>query len=246
MIKNILQKIWLKTNEIDVYLKCLYYWSINIKKLLEETKIARTQIYPIVNSLVEKWLISELIWNNSKTYIAEDISVLKKHLIAEKQSIEAHLNIIDWSREDLEKLVNIDNNKIKIRYYENKEWVDQIYNIAFKKDFDCFSDLWRVNKFFPGSFIWIWSIEKLKWKKNRNILTNNAVWKWWFEETKNLDWIETKLLTLWQEITVDMILWEDHIAYISFTWGVLSWTVINNPDIYHSAKLQFELLWDKL
>lgn len=246
MLKNLLKNIWLSENEINVYLSCLKIWVTDARKIIEDTKIARTQIYPILSNLWKKSLISEVIWGDKKKYIAEDISAIKNLLLQEKELLNAKIKMIDTNASEFEKFIDIDKYKTITKYYEDKQWVQKIYDSAFLWDFDCFSDLWRVNKYFPWSNVWIWSINKLKKVKSRNILSNNAVAQWWISETKNISWIETKLLDIWQEIKVDKILYDNKVAYISFTKWIISWIVIENKDIYESAKLQFKLLWDRL
>jgi hypothetical protein len=156
------------------------------------------------------------------------------------------MKLIDENKDVFEWMMQIEDNTSYVKYYETEKWVQEIYDLALKDNFDCFSDLARVSKYFPGTFVWIWSIDKLKGIKNRNILTNNETAQWWIEQTSSLSNIESKLLWQGQEIKVDYILWNWYVAYISFLWGNVHGILIKNKDVYDSMKLQFDLLWNKL
>lgn len=243
MLHDLLQQIWLTKNESLIYSKLLNLGPTEASRIASETGIARTQTYRVLEDLMEKWLISEVIWNEKKVFIAEDISVLKKYLQKEREMIDAKMQLIEGSEEELSNLVDTEKYKTSVKYFDGVEAVSAIYEQAFEEEFDCFSDLGRVNKHFPGSFVGVGSLDKLKDIRCRNILTNNAVGKWWLEETEWLSNVSTKLLPIDQEVTIDMIIWKNHVSYVSFTNDIVNAVLMQNPDIYRSAKLQFDLLW---
>ncbi len=246
MLQSVLKNIWLTEKEVQVYMYCLQAKIIEPKKVVESTKIARTQAYAILESLSQKWLLSEIIWGSSKKFVVEDMSILKKFIQNERDKLKLQMKLIDENKDVFEGMMQAEDNTSYVKYYENEKWVQEIYDLALKDDFDCFSDLARVSKHFPWTFVGIGSVDKLKWIKNRNILTNNETAEWWKEQTSSLSNIETKVLPLGQEVKVDYLLGNGYIAYISFLWGNVSGILIKNRDIYESMKLQFDLLWHKL
>lgn len=246
MLQSVLKNIWLTEKEVQVFMYCLQSKMIEPKRVIESTGIARTQVYAILDSLAKKGLISEIIWGSSKKFVVEDMSVLKKFIQNEREKLKLQMELIEENKDVFEWLMQAEDETSYVKYYENTKWVQEIYDLALKDDYDCFSDLARVSKYFPGTFVGVGSIDKLKWIKCRNILTNNETANWWIEQTSSLQGVQTKVLPQGQEIKVDYILGNGYIAYISFLGGNVHGILIKNKDVYDSMKLQFDLLWHKL
>jgi len=245
MLKSVLKDIGLTKNETTVYLESVKQGPTEAIKLVQETGIARTQMYAILRDLMKKWLISEVVWNRKKIYTPEDISRFKEYLVSKRKSIEERIDLVVEKENEVQELLNVEQVKTQVKYYEGRKGVEKVYAKAFAGDFYCFSDLARVETYFPDSFAGAKSKESFVGNKGKCVLTENPTAKRWVKETKDLD-IETKLLDKKKEITIDMILYENTVVYISFTEGTITAVVISNPDIYASAKLQFDLLWERL
>lgn len=246
MLQSVLKNIGLTEKEVEVFMYCLKSKMIEPKKVVESTWVARTQVYAILDSLAKKWLISEIIGWASKKFVVEDMSVLKKFIQNEREKLKLQMQLIEENKDVFEWLMQAEDETSYVKYYESEKWVKEIYDLALKDDYDCFSDLARVSKYFPGTFVGVWSIDNLKWIRCRNILTNNETAHWWKEQTSSLSNVETKVLPIGQEIKVDYILWNGYVAYISFMSGNVHGILIKNKDIYESMKLQFDMLWHKL
>jgi hypothetical protein len=246
MLQSVLKNIGLTEKEVEVFMYCLKSKMIEPKKVIESTGIARTQVYTILNSLSKKWLISEIIGWQSKKFVVEDMSVLKKFIQSEREKLKLQMKLIDENKDVFEWLMQAEDETSYVKYYESEKGVKEIYDLALQDDYDCFSDLARVSKHFPGTFVGVWSLDNLKGVRCRNILTNNETAQWWKEQTSSLPNVETKVLPMGQEIKVDYILGNGYVAYISFMGWNINGILIKNRDIYESMKLQFDILWHKL
>lgn len=75
--ENIISKIWLSENQTKIYLDLLNNWSSNIVEISRRISIHRPIIYKTIPSLVEIWLISEVLKWKRKNYKAESPENLK-------------------------------------------------------------------------------------------------------------------------------------------------------------------------
>ena len=85
MNTKILENLWLNKIEIEIYLKLL-----NLSEISKQTWINRPQIYSTLPSMIESWLISEILKGKRKYYIAWNPKILKDYL----NKIENDFNFI--------------------------------------------------------------------------------------------------------------------------------------------------------
>ena len=71
MEKKFLQDIGLDNKEIDIYLGLLQVDSSSVLELSKKTKILRTSIYSVLDSLIEKGLVSEIKKGKKSYFQAE-------------------------------------------------------------------------------------------------------------------------------------------------------------------------------
>ena len=84
-VKTLLQHLGLAEKEIEVYFGALRLGSTTIIKLANETGISRTGIYPIIQNLTIKGLMSTQLEGWKVRYIAENPSKLKS-ILDQKQA----------------------------------------------------------------------------------------------------------------------------------------------------------------
>src|SRR3990167_3433384 len=84
--ENLLVKVGLTKNEALMYLAIIELGECTSGEIIKEAKIRTGRIYDILNSLIEKGLISYIIRNNTKHFLAADPSRLLDYLkIREEQ-----------------------------------------------------------------------------------------------------------------------------------------------------------------
>lgn len=121
MDSTILKEIGLTDNEIRVYLVMLEEDENLASKIAEKTKINRSLMYTILNNLMEKGMVSYVIKENRKYFMATDpekiLDVLKEKEEAIKKQEEDVKKIIP----DLRKLKLPKKEEIKVEIYKGKE-----------------------------------------------------------------------------------------------------------------------------
>lgn len=103
-----------------VYTALLELGEANISALVKKSGIKRTTVYAVVETLHQKGLIGISKKKKRTFYFAEDPRILKKQLGEKLQKLEQVLP-------ELLSVMNVLSRKPKIRYYEGKSGIQQVY-----------------------------------------------------------------------------------------------------------------------
>lgn len=134
MISEKLQKIGLNEKEAKIYASLLELGETSIQRVSKKSKIKRTTIYNIIDTLKEKGLVSTIIKKKRKYYVASDPRELEFKLEEQKQSLK---NLMP----ELLSITNLIDKKPKIKFFEGEEGLKEIY-------------LDTLN--YPGTPLWAW------------------------------------------------------------------------------------------
>ncbi len=118
--KKVLINLGLSEKEAAVYLSSLALGPTTVAKIAQHSKINRTTIYPLINSLQSKGLFSLEIRAWKKFHVAKDPKQLKILMEDRKRELEEELP-------NLLSLYNFTGNESSIKYYEGIEAVKSIY-----------------------------------------------------------------------------------------------------------------------
>jgi len=119
-IKPTLKQFGLKNKEIDVYLATLELGISSASQISKKADIIRTTIYDIMSNLMQKGLIGQTQKGKKRLFYAEEPEKLKKLLQEKEEQLKEILPI-------LKSLYSTAGTKPKIRYYEGKEGLKEVY-----------------------------------------------------------------------------------------------------------------------
>ncbi|MEE9525383.1 MAG: helix-turn-helix domain-containing protein, partial [Candidatus Woesearchaeota archaeon] len=88
MIQETLKKVGLTTQESRVYLKLLTLQEARTGLLCKETKIASSNIYKILDSLIKKGLVSYRVQNNIKVFMPSSPEALNELFLKKEKKLE--------------------------------------------------------------------------------------------------------------------------------------------------------------
>jgi HTH-type transcriptional regulator, sugar sensing transcriptional regulator len=92
---HIIEKLGFTTNETKVYLALIKHKSCTIQQIAKSTNVHRRNIYDVINRLIEKGMVCEIVNSTGSLYKAFDpnkIESIYNHKIKELQSILPDLN----------------------------------------------------------------------------------------------------------------------------------------------------------
>ncbi|KKQ04014.1 MAG: Transcriptional regulator, TrmB [Candidatus Moranbacteria bacterium GW2011_GWF1_36_4] len=208
-----LQSIGLEEKEAKIYLAALELGSTNIQDLAEKADIKRSTVYEILKKLEPMGLITESIKGKRKTYIASGPEKLKKN-IKEKEQLINHI------LPELKSLNNTGNIKPKITYYEGRDGLRQIYNLALEtttKKVDWVSPIRAVMDTVGEKFL-------------EEYIEKRAKEKYWIPPP-GID------------IPNTMAIWDNKVAVISTRKEGFGF-IIESTDYTRSMKVFYDLLWN--
>lgn len=125
MLQQELIKLGLNEKEVKIYLALLELGEGNIQQISKKSKVKRTTVYDIIESLKEKGLLGQTTRKKRIYYLAEDPRKLEDNLEDKK-------NIFRKVLPELLSITNILDKKPKIKYYEGGEGIKEVYRDTLK------------------------------------------------------------------------------------------------------------------
>ena len=123
MIKKFLQNIGLSDKEIQVYLELLRVESSSILDLSKNTHILRTSIYPIIETLEEKNLVSKIKKGKKIQFQAEAPERIGAYIESQKIKLEEQSQLANDFIPQLKSLAHQTGEKPVIKIYEGREGI---------------------------------------------------------------------------------------------------------------------------
>ncbi len=120
MLKNTLETIGLSDKEARIYLANLELGETSVERLAKKSKIKRTTVYDVIESLAEKGLIGSTIKNKKHYYFATDPRELEDKLEEKKLLLKKSLP-------ELLSITNLIDKKPRIKFYEGVEGIKEVY-----------------------------------------------------------------------------------------------------------------------
>ncbi|MCX6745516.1 MAG: hypothetical protein NTX00_00690 [Candidatus Parcubacteria bacterium] len=124
-IKQKLEEIGLVGKKADVYLAILQLGKATVVQIAKKAQIKRPTSYDILEDLLAKNLISQSFSGKKRYFAAEPPEALKSLVKKQEEKIDQLLP-------ELTSLYNITPHKPKIRYFEGREGLRQIYEEILK------------------------------------------------------------------------------------------------------------------
>ncbi len=188
MKKEILLKIGLSGNEADIYLALLSLEPSLVSKIVEKTKINRTNIYDRLERLIDKGLVSYIIKNNRKYFYAAKPERIVRYLEEKEDKIKEEKEIILKLLPELEKIQPIIKEEI-VEVYEGKEGLKTILEdiIRSKKDILTYGsegNFSRILKFYFKHYLNRLEKSRIKMKVIFNYDDTKKTFDWKFAEAR--------------------------------------------------------------
>ncbi|HEX8974083.1 MAG TPA: helix-turn-helix domain-containing protein [Patescibacteria group bacterium] len=124
-IKQVLQQFGLAGKKADVYLAALELGSSSVIEIARKAQIKRTTCYDILHDLMTEGLISETTKGKKRLFVGEDPEKIQRNL---KNKEKLFSEILP----QLQSINNTRGSKPKIRFYEGKEGLKEVYDDTTK------------------------------------------------------------------------------------------------------------------
>lgn len=236
---KIFKNLGFNQKETDVYLACLEIGKASVIQLAKKAKIKRTTTYNIINSLIERGLLSKHEDRKGQKFSAEPP--------------EKVLSLLQQSEKDLKKLIpelsaltSAESEfKPEVKFYEGKEGLKAVY-------WDSLTSCQRGDEiagYFTEDPVNVFP-EYIQERVSRGIrgkaiaANSEAIRKHTKNDKKELR--QTKLVNSHElPVSIEMNIYKDKVSFMNYR-GSYFGVIIKSPQIAKSEKAIFELLWKKI
>ena len=250
MDEGILQKIGLDKVEIKTYLALLELGISPTGEIVKKSRIPSSRIYNVLESLMEKGLVSYTIIKNTKYYkshnpnrLKDIIANKKKQLLEEEKSLMQFLPNLEKTYLSGQKLESREEQKIQT--FEGiagiKTALENVLNILEKDEtFIVFGAPRIGNEKLHGFFNDFHKRRAKKGIKYKVIYNYDA--KEYGKERKNYPLTKVKYLS--KELSTPSVFWifDEYVALVVFSNEPIA-LVIKNKEIKESFVAYFNLIW---
>ena len=240
-IKGVLQQFGLTGKKADVYLAALELGSSSVIEIAKKAQIKRTTCFDILQDLMTEGLISETIKGKKRLFVGEDPEKIQRNLKNKERLFSEILP-------QLQSIHNVKGSKPKIRFYEGKEGLKEVYADTLKYKTELLG-------FFSEDVIRVlgmeWSLDYLAKRKRhgiwaRGIVPSTSLVMEKFvakdlEQLRMTKVIDAKKYPFSIEIN---IYGHQKVALMSAKEEI--GLIVEGAEIHSTMKLIFELIWDLL
>jgi sugar-specific transcriptional regulator TrmB len=229
-----LKELNLNDNEIRVYLATLSLGSSKVSEIAKRSGLIRTTTYAILNSLINKGLVSVVIKNDITFFQAADPNQLVNILDEKKKKISSILPYL----EQIKKTIN---NKHKVELFEGRDGLKTVFNDLVAKEGETIKIIGFSGKFirFSESYSDIYYRKKKENKITSLVITdekdrattNKKVVNSEFRYVTNLD------------ADSEIFIYNNKIAMVSLKEDDLNGIIIENEEIFKLQSILFDKLW---
>lgn len=242
MLEKELLKAGFSDKEARVYLASLELGETSIGRLAKKSGVKRTTVYLAIESLKEKGYISSIKKRNKTVFFAEDPRKLHELMEDNKKSIDKIIpELLSFS--------NSIDKKPKIRYFEGKEGIKEIYKETLKypnqEMCSWFSEsAYNFDEKFFSDFYWAERTKKRIWV--RAIVPDNKKTREMIEKNDQKYIRKSKLVKSEKfKMPVDITLYSDNQVGL-FSYEEELGVIIESKKIQESLKSIFEVMWELL
>lgn len=234
-----LKKIGLNKSELKVYMHLLANGLSSPPQIAAATGIARTNIYHLIDDLLERGLIEEQLKRKRKIYLARDPEAILRSIERQKEAVERLLP-------ELRALYKVQKNQPVIRFYDGVDELMEIFDQTLQAK--QILGIASTEQLFGLSSNYFAKKYPLEIKKReisfRDILTYESG-KDAAKRTKVAmgGLYEYRLLKSdFGNPACDILIWDDKIALMTLNEPVFG-TVLTSKTLADMFRVMFEIMW---
>jgi len=236
-IQSLLEDIGLKPREVEVYLALLELGEASVQKVAIKAGLQRPNCYAVLESLTQKGLANQLSKSGSLHYTAEDPTRLTGLL-------EERLKALDTFLPQLRSIHNSAPSKPKVRFYEGKESINQLYQDVLGKSerYDCIycpedlEPVWGLNYITQFGFLAAEHGMKIRELVGGNLRPVPYEVKY-RKPRQEIRYLAPEVI-----VQTDLILFANSVALVSYKPNMHA-LVIEGSGIVRTIQTMFDLIW---
>jgi sugar-specific transcriptional regulator TrmB len=249
------ERAGLSSKEASIYVALLMTGGAYPSKIAEITKLNRTTIYKILDTLAIRGLVTELEKRNKLFYQVESPKNLGRFAGSQITVAKRHLESAEVVMPVLEGLFSHAENKPIVRFYDGQEGVLRVYedHVSVNEGYEmlAFSNTSDLMKFLPDDF----RLRYIK-KKEKLAITTRAILPDQEIDVKYNEKIYAKFpKTIWPNLKhiprkmfpykSDLTIYgKNKVSIINFNEPQFAGTIIEDQTVHDMMAMIFELSWN--
>jgi len=239
-INKQLEEIGLGGKKADVYLAILQLGKSPVLQIAKKAKIKRPTTYDILEDLVAKNLVSQTFEGKKRLFVAEDPKNLKVMIKKQEEKVDEVLP-------ELDSFFNLTTHKPKIRYYEGREGIIQIYEELLKvqkKEHFYIGSIKEMIDVFGKEYMEDWVKRRIKAKIKTSgirIKSKEAKIKEWGTGKKYLRELKFFPIAVKEDIS-NILIFDNKVAIVS-ALGESYGLIIESKELALTMKYIWKVLW---
>lgn len=248
-IKPNLSALGFTDNEIEIYVLLLSIWQSPASSISKRTKIKRVTVYAVLDSLLDKWLITSISKNNTKFFSALNPNKIKDFFIQKIEKEERKLLLANKIIPLLSQISKPELAKPQVTFFEWDDWVIEIFKetLNSKTDIKAFistKNVWpKLKKFLLEDYA---DLRKKSGVFSKVIAPySTSILK--YQKNDELSYRETRICpkdTL--DIDIEIDVFDDKVAFLAIWRKDELGVLVQNKSISSSIEKIFDLIWNRL
>ncbi|MCK5415869.1 hypothetical protein KAI92_00400 [Candidatus Parcubacteria bacterium] len=234
-LNEVLAQFGLQNKEDDVYLALLELGQAGVFEISVKASIKRTTTYDVLENLKRKGLVGQTIKGNKRLFYAEEPETLNKLLEDKKNKLNEIMPL-------LKSLCNTAGTKPRIRYYEGKTGLKEVYKDTLNYNTEIMAFVSENISKKLGTFSDEYIKKRIEKKIYARVIASaNDFMKNY--KNKDKEYLKkTRLVPKEQfPFSIEMNIYGNKVGYISFQEEIA--IIIESNEISNNMKLLFELAW---
>jgi len=238
ILNKTLEQFGLSSAEAAVYLATLELGTASVLEIAKKAEVKRPTAYLLLDSLIQRGLVSKLPKDNKTFFVAETPERLINILKEKEKGLEDIMPL-------LKTIYNIDKTKPQVRFYEGRDGVASVYDMIRKSKTEIlfYGSTQQLLKEFPKIFVTPEYIKKHRIKVRDLVVQDKAGLEYAQQVIKQKNpQHQIKKIAKDLDIFTDNAIFENKLIIFSIKKDFFA-VVIESDDIANSYRTMFEMAW---
>ena len=240
-IRPLLRRIGLDEKETEIYLAALSLKVARASAIAKAAKVARSNAYLILRSLVEKGLVSEVERGKVIHFVAEPPQRLKQFVEERERELKSLGPLIDGILPMLSSLTKPLTGAPRVTMLRGKEGMRQICNDAFKQELCGVFNPQVMFRAFGGNVVTM-ILGKKPAMHGRDLLVDGPAATHYRKDVPETEDYHMRTLPKDTKLDADIMIYGDTVAILAYD-EELTIVRMQNQNIAAAMHAWFEILW---
>jgi len=245
MLGDLLKKVGLDEKEAEVYETLLSMGKAGVGKILPKTSLKRGSAYNALYGLKEKGLVSELTENGKKVFQIESPQNLEKVVATNEQRLKEASASLTGTLPSLQSSFNLIMHRPNVRFFEGMAGVQKVVDDSLTATETIYSyvDDVALSKFARNlSLEHTQKRQRLQIKKSI-IIPESAYARAHAAVYRSRSLTEYRTLATDKNFSTVIQIYDKKVSYITLDEKGVIGVILEDPHIYQTHRLLFELSW---